>query len=289
MKKNLAITILLTAILFLPQTAYPAELLTNGSFETGDFTGWTTMMTQTNAWCSSWVVATSSNSCLASVTPQDGSRVAMNGFDGTGGEFILYQDVAIPANMSARLTFMYRARWNISNAANLPRTFNVQIRDPATNNVLETVYTFTANSGSPNQQDSDWITQQMFISQYAGQTIRLYFIENIPQTYTGPGQFELDGVKLESFPPTAANVTVQGRVFNFRGRGISRAFVSISDGSGEVRSALTNPFGYYRFEDVEVGNTYILEVHSKRYLFTNSPYIVQISEELSNINFRASP
>lgn len=287
MKNILVIITLITAILLLPQTDYSQELLTNGSFETGDFTGWTINSTQASNYCTSWQVNSGGLTCLSLPSaPQDGIRVAMNGFDGSGGVFTMYQDVAIPALMSARLTFMFRAQWSIPTSTNLPRKFEVQIRDPVSNNLLETVYSFTANSGLSNQ-NSGWITQQIFISQFAGQTVRLYFVETIPQGFTGPGQFEIDGIKLEAFAPTAASVDIRGQVLNYFNRGISKAKVTITDGSGQRKTVLTNPFGYYHFKDVQVGDTYVIEVNHKSYFFPDSPRVLYIDENLNNVIFRA--
>ncbi len=86
--------------------------------------------------------------------------------------------------------------------------------------------------------------------------------------------------------PTAASTTVSGRVITAGGRGLVRAIVTVSDSSGEMRSVLTGSFGYYRFENVPVGNTYIFEVKCKKYLF--APQVVTVSEDITDLNFRAA-
>lgn len=87
--------------------------------------------------------------------------------------------------------------------------------------------------------------------------------------------------------PTAASVTVGGRVLAGNNRGVSGAFVYLTNSSGETRTARTNGFGYYRFEDVAVGETYTLTVVSKRYQY--SPQITNITEERTDLNFFAQP
>jgi hypothetical protein len=57
-------------------------------------------------------------------------------------------------------------------------------------------------------------------------------------------------------PPTAASVTVRGRILVGKRRGLSNARVTMVDTNGEARTILTNPFGYYRFEDVSRTNLY---------------------------------
>ena len=82
--------------------------------------------------------------------------------------------------------------------------------------------------------------------------------------------------------PTAASVSVSGRVFAGKS-GLTNAFVTLTDSSGNARTARTSAFGYYRFDDVEVGRTYILSVQSKRFQFPTQ--VVNVVEELSEFNF----
>lgn len=85
--------------------------------------------------------------------------------------------------------------------------------------------------------------------------------------------------------PTAASVSVGGRVLTADGRGISRTQVSITDTAGNVRSAITNPFGYYHFDEIPFGETYVLSVRHKRYQF--SPRVFFVTEEITDFNLTA--
>ncbi|HUR99249.1 MAG TPA: carboxypeptidase-like regulatory domain-containing protein, partial [Pyrinomonadaceae bacterium] len=89
--------------------------------------------------------------------------------------------------------------------------------------------------------------------------------------------------------PSAANVSVGGRVLTAEGAGIGKAKVSITDAEGNTKIALTNPFGYYRFDDVEVGPAYLVSVEAKRHQFENPIRTVHVVDELSDINFIALP
>jgi hypothetical protein len=82
---------------------------------------------------------------------------------------------------------------------------------------------------------------------------------------------------------TAAGVEVSGRVMTPDGRGLRNAAVSITDGQGNVRTATTSTFGYYRFDDVEVGETYIMSVTSRRFRF--APRTVQVLDSLADVDF----
>jgi hypothetical protein len=87
--------------------------------------------------------------------------------------------------------------------------------------------------------------------------------------------------------PTAATVSVSGRVLTPDGSGLTNARVILTDVSGSSRTVSSSSFGYYRFDDVRAGEVYILSVASKRYLFT--PQAVTVLEEINDLNFSAVP
>lgn len=98
----------------------------------------------------------------------------------------------------------------------------------------------------------------------------------------GRGMWEIAAAPLA---PTAASVSVGGRVLTDRGKGLINATVVLTDINGFSRAARTSSLGYYRFDDVAVGETYILSVKSKRYGF--APQVVGVTDELSGLNFVA--
>jgi hypothetical protein len=62
--------------------------------------------------------------------------------------------------------------------------------------------------------------------------------------------------------------------------------VSLTDsGVGGRRTAITNPFGFYRFDNVSSGSTYTIAVISRLYTFT--PQTVQVNDNLANVDFVA--
>jgi hypothetical protein len=89
--------------------------------------------------------------------------------------------------------------------------------------------------------------------------------------------------RFYALEPTAASVSVSGRVLSPTRRGVSGAAVYLLDQEGNTRRATTNQLGYYRFESVQVGETYIFNIFSKRYSFT--PQVVGINEEIIDLNF----
>jgi len=62
--------------------------------------------------------------------------------------------------------------------------------------------------------------------------------------------------------------------------------VTLTDQNGEVRTAVTNPFGYYRFTDIAAGGTHFLTAAHKQHQFDSKT--ISANENLSEVNFIAS-
>jgi CSLREA domain-containing protein len=101
-----------------------------------------------------------------------------------------------------------------------------------------------------------------------------------------------DGADIGAFEvqvaPTAATVSISGRVTTMNGRGIMNVRLSLTDSEGEVRTAITTSFGYYRFDDVQAGETYILSATGKHYTFSQPLQVLNINEENNAVNFTAN-
>ena len=83
--------------------------------------------------------------------------------------------------------------------------------------------------------------------------------------------------------PTAAGVLISGRVLSEDGGGIRGAIVSITDTHGLMRSTITNAFGYYSFENVQSGQSYVMRAGARRYTF--SPRAVTVNDSLGSVDF----
>ncbi len=83
--------------------------------------------------------------------------------------------------------------------------------------------------------------------------------------------------------PTSANVEIAGQGVSDTGRPIMRAYLTLSDRSGNVFQSITNPFGYFRFTEVPSGRTYVLSVRDKSHEFTPSSVVLEISSDISDL------
>jgi uncharacterized delta-60 repeat protein len=85
--------------------------------------------------------------------------------------------------------------------------------------------------------------------------------------------------------PTAASATISGKVLSPNGRGIPRTIVHLTDQIGNIKTARTNQFGYYRFDDIEVGQTVILNAYNKQYQFNSQ--VINLDDSITGLNIIA--
>ncbi len=175
-----------------------SSLVANGSFEAGNFSGWTTVTTGSPF--IDWTVSGAGAGAgfdMAPTAPQDGSLDAWNGFDGDGPmQLLMYQDITLPSG-SVSVSWKDRVQWNfaLTGTATQPRTYEVEVVDPASGTTLATLTSFSTGIAHIIG-DSGWQTHSANLSAFAGQTVRLRFREDIPESFTGPGQIEFDGVSI---------------------------------------------------------------------------------------------
>lgn len=130
------------------------------------------------------------------------------------------------------------------------------------------------------------------------------------QNSTG-GQFSLDGTIGQSLAggalsgspftvtsgfwnfsplaPTAAGVKISGRVFTTEGRGIRNVILILTASSGNIKTATTTAFGYFSFDDVLAGDTYIITAHGKRFTFNQPTQVLNINDDTYDVNFVGQP
>jgi hypothetical protein len=176
------------------------ELVFNGSFEIG-FSGWFTGIIGEPF--IPWSIGTFGDGAgfdMQPVSPLDGNKVAWNGFDGAAGTtFQLAQAVSIPADATTvTLTWKDRGQWNFFAPEPIqPRTALVAILEPEPPFNLLALPDFRTTGTVPiGPVDWGWREVAFDLSGFAGQTVLLYFEQSIPEDFTGPGQFEIDGVSI---------------------------------------------------------------------------------------------
>ena len=92
----------------------------------------------------------------------------------------------------------------------------------------------------------------------------------------------------QSATPTAASVKVGGRVTTAKNAGIRGARITLTDTQGRTRTALTSAFGYYSFDNVAAGASYIVSASSKGVTFSRTSQLVNLNADNDGINFVAA-
>ncbi len=108
-----------------------------------------------------------------------------------------------------------------------------------------------------------------------------------PQIFIGALAGDVAGADFTRIAPTAANVTVGGRVTKGK-RGIEQAEISMTDANGNLRTVQTDRLGFYEFENIAPGGTYIVTVGYRNYQFTGNPRILSVNAQINDLNFTVS-
>ena len=93
---------------------------------------------------------------------------------------------------------------------------------------------------------------------------------------------------IQVFAPTAAIVSVGGRILTVNGNGIRNVIVTLTDTNGNTLTTRTGTFGYFRFNEIEVGETYLISVSAKQFTFNPASQILTVNEELTDLTFIAN-
>ncbi|NOT36559.1 MAG: T9SS type A sorting domain-containing protein [Saprospiraceae bacterium] len=178
------------------------ELLTNGTFETGNASGWTISAVgpvSPTGTCPSmsrtWNVSTVTSTGCSDPGQEFGGLYAIYSmYDGVAGnQHRLRQTITVPDNLdNAELSFNYGVRSSYGGQA---RTFQVRLYDVTGSTLLETLFLYNLTG---SQFFRTGIVLNVFpqLHAYEGQQLVFECLVTIPQTWTGPAGLVLDNVSL---------------------------------------------------------------------------------------------
>ncbi len=210
------------------------ELMVNGSFETSDFTGWTAIDNPLPfiPWQVANVLGDPALN-LPDASPTDGAWLAGNGFDGAAGVALLFQDIAIPVGAtSTTMSWDENIDYDLQTfcVGCIDRIYEVQVRD-LSDNVLEVLQTVDAIGGTL-ENDNVWNSLTANLSAYAGQSIRITFWQNIPESNTGSARFAVDNVSVIANTTSPGSIQVILDEFGNGSVNVADLFDTASDNCG---------------------------------------------------------
>jgi hypothetical protein len=98
------------------------------------------------------------------------------------------------------------------------------------------------------------------------------------------------GWQIQFIPTTAASLGISGRVTTANGNGIRNATVVITGSSLPAPIvATTGSFGYYSFDGLKSGETYVITVNSRRYTFSMPSRVISLVDNIVDADFIADP
>ncbi len=173
--------------------------ISNCSFETGSLPAWSATEFANPLYPQHVGSVEALGFGFFTTAPSNGGKTFIMGFDAGGPDTAaLHQDVTMPV-WASRLRFDYRAAWDMLSfvGSTRPRTFRFDIEPSGGGPVLASQIVLIA---PPRTQllDSGPVTRSVDVSAFAGQDVRLVFRWDVPQSFTGPGLFQLDHVALNS-------------------------------------------------------------------------------------------
>lgn len=210
-----------------------------------------------------------------------GSTLVGTAVTDTNGEYYFVFSAAADSNTTDNIGQV--------NGGILPNTaYQIRLDNPANYTVggplfglSPTVANQTSQLGDDDSSDSDAVA----VSNPAGSPAGTFPVINSTTGNFGENNHTYDvGFYIA---PTAANASINGAVYSGK-QGVSRVIVTLNGGNlTQPRVTQTNNFGYYYFEDLPVGETYVITVSSRKYSFPNSSLVINLQDNISDANFEA--
>lgn len=208
-KRTFMKKILLYSMTILAATIAQAQVdvLTNGSFETGDSSWDISEVNGTNgppgSCVENWIVLPDSSSICAivdEIVPTDGSLAAFTSFDSNtpNTQWIIEQEVTLPGVINgANVTFDFTANIDFSFGApiSIPRTLNVEILSEDGSTIISNVFLgeyLDTGLINPEENVNVDVTDDLFGLENTNVILR--YTVTVPESETGPGKAMIDNV-----------------------------------------------------------------------------------------------
>jgi hypothetical protein len=198
------------------------------------------------------------------------TATAMVNVDGNSGPFVITApNTGVTVNGNSQQT----VTWNVANTTSSPvsaANVKISLSTDGGQTFPHVLAASTPNDGSEVITVPNTPTSQARIK-----------VEAVGNIF-----FDINNVNFTILAPTAANVSLAGRVIAPNGFGIRNTLVILTGQNGNVFPSRTNAFGYYRFEEIPIG-TYTITAQSKQFQFETS--IIQLFDNLEDFNIFALP
>ena len=220
----------------------------------------------------------------------------MAGFLSSSSTTALNDRIVIKAGVTAN-TYQLGLRASTSNPA---AVFSTTEYTPGVTHLI--VFSYQIVAGAANDIENMWIDPALGGSEPAAtvaQTslsdlsdVARFFIRQNDNTPNA----SIDGIRVGTAwrditgATTAADVSVSGRVTTGEGRGILGSRVVISSNSLlQPLVTTTGARGYYSFQNLRAGETYVVTINSRKYTFSSPSRVISLVDNVSDADFVADP
>jgi hypothetical protein len=164
--------------------------------------------------------------------------------------------------------------WTVEETGDLTADLTIHYLDPLDVNGSEALYKmfryttgpFAMMAGAPNTVDT------------------------VNNTVTAGGITAFSDWGAAAAAPTASTASIWGRVTTANGAGIRNAAMILTGNSLPAPVVVqTGSFGTYSFDNLRVGETYVLQVGAKRFRFTNPTHVITLQGDIADMDFVANP
>jgi len=114
------------------------------------------------------------------------------------------------------------------------------------------------------------------------------FRHYVPESFTGPANFSIDDIRVETLTTTAGGTVVSGTVESAGGNVLPNISVTLQLADGTIMKSKTNQFGRFSFEGVPAGSNAVISVSSKKHSFSQTSQVRSVTADISDIRFIAS-
>lgn len=208
-----------------------------------------------------------------------------NTYNANSSQDLLSPHIDLTGAFSGTATLSWAMKYQLESGSS-DHAF-VEVREagnPANSRIVWQWYgpTMTDIAGFPLAHvgaSAGWGIYRADISNFIGKTVevRFHLDSNGSLNFSG---MAIDDVTVRKLAVTAAGVSVSGRVLSAAGYGIPRARVTLAGPDNRIRTTIASDLGYFSFEDVEVGNTYVLSASRKGHRF--SPVLLTVMDEVTD-------
>jgi len=140
----------------------------------------------------------------------------------------------------------------------------------------------TFQNGDDDSSDSDAVQ----VVSPVGSPVGIFPVISLTTGGAGANNHTFDvGFMLS---PTAASVSLSGRVLTEDGRGIKNVRVYLLEADGTQHSRTSSTFGYYNFDDIEAGQSVVVSVSAKRFTFPQPVRLISVTDSVEGFDFVAA-